>query len=64
MGQTRGKKQKSKAGRKDVMTKAANKLFGKNGGKKRRMTPESLSKKILVEKLKKRLFKIKYGGGR
>ncbi len=30
--------------------------------RKRRMTPESLSRQILILKLKKRLFRMKYGG--
>ena len=32
------------------------------GGRRRRMTPESLSRQILILKLKKRLFRMKYGG--
>ena len=58
---------KSTAGK--VVKTAVSALSGmksssKGGRRSKRMTPEKLSKAILVEKLKKRLFRIKYGGGR
>ena len=48
---------------------AISSLIGKGGAKKgsvrrgsRRKSPEYWAKKVLVEKLKKKYFKIKYGG--
>jgi len=40
-------------------------VSGKRGGtgrRRSRLTPEKLAKKILVERLKKKLYKLKYGG--
>jgi len=70
MGQKKpaAKKAKKSTGSKIVKTavSALSGMKSSSGGGRRskRMTPEKLSKAILVEKLKKRLFKIKYGGGR
>jgi len=70
MGAKKPKASKAKAGSKVSKTISTAKSLlsgGKSSSGKRRsskMTPERLSKKILVEKLKKRLFRIKYGGGR
>jgi len=45
------------------LKKVSGMLKGKSGGKRRsRVTPEKLAKKILIEKLKKKLYKMKYGG--
>lgn len=43
---------------------AANKIMGKGGAGtgKRRRGPTYYANKVLVEKLKKKLYKIKYGG--
>lgn len=34
----------------------------RTGGRRSRETPEKLARKILILKLKKRLYKLKYGG--
>ena len=69
MGQKKPAAKKSKGTAGKVVKTAISALGGmksssKGGRKSRRMSPERLSKAILVEKLKKRLFRIKYGGGR
>lgn len=37
---------------------------GGGGGRRRRRGPEYWAKKVLVEKLKKRYWRVKYGGSR
>ncbi len=37
-------------------------LKAKSSGRRRRVTPEKLARQILIYKLKKKLYKMKYGG--
>lgn len=58
-------KTKSKSSLGSKLKGVASKLTGKRttgGGKRRRRGPEYWAKKVLVEKLKKRYWKAKYGG--
>ena len=69
MGVKKARKSSAKGGGvKKVARAIADKYYNSGNKTKRpgksRMTPERLSKKILVEKLKKRLYQIKYGGRR
>lgn len=68
MGQIKAKKTSSKKSIVSKVAKTAKSAISslsakRSTGKRRgRMTPERLAKKILVERLKKKLYKLKYGG--
>lgn len=63
-GKTKTKKTKSIGGK--IVSAGKSLLSGKSskgGGRRRsRLTPEKLAKQILVLKLKRKLWKLKYGG--
>jgi len=67
MGVKKAKVSKNKVSKVSKVAKTVGSALGlgskKTGGKRRsRLTPERLAKQILVVKLKKKLWKAKYGG--
>lgn len=61
------KKSRKKSKKSSVFSKAkdfiSSKVSKSSGGvRHRRVTPEKLAKQILILKLKRKLFKLKYGG--
>ncbi len=58
------KAKKSKSSKVGKAVKSALGLKGKSGGGRRRHGPSYWANKVLVEKLKKRYNKLKYGGMR
>jgi len=69
MGAKKAKKTSSKKSS-GVLGKVKSAIAGKigvkskggGGRRRRRMTPESLARQILILKLKRKLFRLKYGG--
>jgi len=64
MGVKKAKKSKSKTGRAVKAAKSALGLGSKGGGGRRHRGPSYWANKVLVEKLKKRYNRLKYGGMR